>query len=123
MKRLEEVVVASDAVELIVLPGAGARLHSLRVMGNDVLRRPADPLEHLADPFFWGAFVMAPWCNRITPGPLDVGGQTIDLSPNFKDGTAIHGQVYAAEWQRVGDSAFAIEAEGDGWPWRYRVEM
>jgi len=105
-----------------VLPAAGARLHRMRVLGHDVLRTPLDPGEHEREPFFWGAYVMAPWCNRLLGTPIDFRGSIIDPQPNFEDGSAIHGQVYAAPWERVADNAFAIEAGGDGWPWRYRVE-
>lgn len=123
MSKLEEVVLRSDDIELVMLPGLGARMHSLRVRGASVLRTPADVTEHERDPFYWGGFVMAPWCNRIMPGPMRVDGRTVDLPVNFDDGTAIHGQVYAAQWVRTGDASMAIEREGDGWPWRYRVEM
>ena len=79
-----------------MLPALGARLHSLRFAGHELLRTPAGPRSHAEDPFFWGAFVMAPWCNRIAPGPLVARRQSeVDLAPNFRDGTAIHGQVYA----------------------------
>jgi len=121
MPDTHEVLVRGDEIELTVLPGAGARLHSLRVRGRELLRTPDDPAQHMSDPFFWGAYVMAPWCNRITPGPIAVGGRTVDLEPNFTDGSAIHGQVYAAAWQQVGDASFEIEHEGDGWPWPYRA--
>ena len=116
-------LVRGDDVELIVLPGAGARLHSLRVRGIELLHRPEDPTMHQRDPFFWGGYVMAPWCNRLAPGPVEVFGRTVNLAPNFDDGSAIHGQVYVAPWDQLADASFAIVGEGGGWPWRYRVEM
>src|SRR4051794_5772207 len=116
------VLVRGDEIELTILPATGARLDSLRVHGRELLRRPDDPLEHQREPFFWGSYVMAPWCNRLSPGRIEFGDRVVDLQPNFADGSAIHGQVYAAPWQQIGDSEFAIEREGDGWPWRYRVE-
>ncbi len=119
----EIVVLGDDRLELRVLPALGARLHSMRFAGHELLRTPADPDSHADDPFFWGAFVMAPWCNRITPGPVELSGRRVDLQPNFRDGTAIHGQVYRAEWRQTGDAAFAIEGGGGGWPWRYLVEQ
>src|SRR3954463_45885 len=122
MTQGEHVVVRGDEIELTVLPDAGARLHSLRVHGRELLRRPDDVAEHLREPFFWGGYVMAPWCNRLTTGPVPFGDRIVDLKPNFDDGSAIHGQVYAVPWQQTADSTFAIEREGDGWPWRYRVE-
>jgi len=119
----EQVVLRSQHVELTVLPGLGARLHSLRVDGHELLRAPDDVRVHEDDPFFWGGYVMAPWCNRVATGPQEVAGREIDLASNFPDGSAIHGLVYAAPWQRTGAGSFAIEREGEGWPWRYRVEL
>lgn len=122
MLPVERVVLGNADVELTVLPSLGARMHSLRVEGQELLRSPVDPGEHSTNPFFWGGYVMAPWCNRLVPGPLVLGNRTVDLSPNFPDGSAIHGQVYISQWQQTGDSTFAIEGGGAGWPWRYRVE-
>jgi aldose 1-epimerase len=116
------VVVSGDDIELSVLPELGARLDSLRVHGRELLRHPDAAIQHEREPFFWGGFVMAPWCNRLTPGPVEFRGRVVDLRPNFEDGSAIHGQVYVAPWLQIGDAVFAIEHEGDGWPWRYRVQ-
>jgi len=113
--------IGSGDIEVTVLPAAGARMHSLRVRGRELLRTPDDPAEHLRDPFFWGGYVMAPWCNRVAPGQVAAAGKMVDLAANFRDGSAIHGQVYAATWQQLDDGTFAIERDGDGWPWRYRV--
>jgi galactose mutarotase-like enzyme len=120
--RMQPVVVRGDDIELTLLPGLGARLDSLRVHGRELLRHPDAAIQHEREPFFWGGYVMAPWCNRLTPGPVDFHGRVVDLRPNFEDGSAIHGQVYVAPWQQTGDATFAIEHEGKGWPWRYRVE-
>ena len=62
----------------------------------------------------------------VQPGPARAGrpsGETVDLAPNFRDGSAIHGQVYDAAWTQIGDGSFAIERGGEGWPWRYRTEI
>jgi aldose 1-epimerase len=119
--RLEVVRAASDVLDLEVLPGAGARLHRLRAHGHDLLRTPADVATHLDDPFFWGAYVMAPWANRATPGPILLAGRTVDLSPNFGDGTAIHGLVHDRAWRRTGIGSCQVAAGGGGWPWRFEV--
>ena len=123
MTTMESVVLRGDDIELTVLPGVGARVHSLRVRGHELVRSPADAAQHVAEPFFWGGYIMAPWCNRLATGPVAVAGRTINLAPNFPDGSAIHGQVYDAAWQRTDDASFAIERDGDGWPWRYRAEI
>ncbi len=113
-------------IEVEILPAAGARLHRLRVHGHDLLRTPADLARHIEDPYFWGCYPMAPWCNRLPSGPAVAAGRAIDLPPTFPDGTAIHGQVSRREWAVVAalpdGATFRIEAGGDGWPWRYVVE-
>lgn len=118
-----QLVLASDDLEVVVLPDVGARIHRLRAWGEDVLRTPPDPGTHAVDPWFWGAYVMAPWCNRIRPGPTDVLGRTVDVPANFPDGSAIHGQVSHRPWEVIGDGAFRVEGGGapTGWPWRYEV--
>ncbi|HEY3189567.1 MAG TPA: hypothetical protein VGJ70_18915 [Solirubrobacteraceae bacterium] len=110
-------------VELSVIPAIGARWHRLRAFGRDLLRTPRDPGEHTRDTFFWGAYPMAPWCGRVEPGSRVVAGRRVTLEPNFPDGTAIHGQVYAVPWQVTGEGQFAIRGGGDGWPWTYEVEF
>jgi len=120
---MEALTYASDTIEAVVLPDAGARLHRLRVFGHDLLRTPNDPALHRADPFFWGAYVMAPWCNRLEAQPIRVGSRLLDLPSNFPDGSAIHGQVYAQPWQVREDGRLAIYGGGNEWPWHYQVEL
>jgi aldose 1-epimerase len=112
--------VADGPIEVELVPAVGARLHRLRVFGLDLLRTPDDAAEHARDPFSWGAYVMAPWCNRLAAVPTVVGGRTVHLPANFADGTAIHGQVFAGRWEVGGDGSLSITAGGDGWPWPYR---
>jgi aldose 1-epimerase len=116
-------VLEGDHLAVVVLPEHGARIHRIRAFDIDLLRTPDDPAAHAADPFFWGAYVMAPWCNRITPGPVQIAGRTIDLVPNFPDGTAIHGLVAARAWELGGDGALRVVGEGDGWPWTFEVSL
>jgi aldose 1-epimerase len=119
----EELSFRTSDIEITVLPAYGARLHRLRVFGHDLLRTPADLREHERDPFFWGAYIMAPWCNRLATGRFEVSGRMVDLPANFADGTAIHGQVYARPWQQVGDRELRVEGGGEGWPWRYATAL
>jgi aldose 1-epimerase len=120
---VNELVFSDGTVEAVILPEVGARLHRLRAFGHDLLRTPDDPGEHLRDPFFWGAYVMAPWCNRIGAGPVLVGTRKIALGSNFPDGTAIHGQVYARPWEVQPDGSLLVRGGGDGWPWTYEVGL
>jgi len=118
------VLTLSDGpIEVELLPAIGARLHRLRVFGHDLLRTPDDAADHRRDPFSWGAYVMAPWCNRIAAVPTAVGGRTVALPANFPDGTAIHGQVYASRWEVATDGSLGITGGGDGWPWPYRCSL
>jgi aldose 1-epimerase len=118
---VEELRFGGEELEAVVLPEVGGRLHRLRAHGHDLLRTPADPGTHAADPWFWGGYVMAPWCNRIAPGPVPVAGRTVDLAPNFPDGSAIHGQVAARPWEVHADRSLSVRGGGDGWPWPYEV--
>jgi len=117
------VEITGDDIQVVVLPDVGARLHALRAFGREVLRTPADADEHRREPFFWGAYVMAPWCNRIAAAPTAVAGSVVDVPSNFPDGTAIHGQVYAKPWKVDGPGRFSVRCGGDGWPWDYQVRM
>jgi aldose 1-epimerase len=120
---MEHVRIGDDTIEAVILPHVGARLHRLRVDGHDLLRTPGDPSDHARDPFSWGAYVMAPWCNRIEAGVVNVGSRRVALDANFPDGSAIHGQVYARPWVRADEARFLIRAGGDGWPWEYEVGL
>mgnify|MGYP000085348226 CR=1 FL=1 len=116
-------VLEGDELEVVLLPDLGARIHRIRAFGVDLLRTPEDVHAHAADPFFWGGYAMAPWCNRASPGPMEVAGRVVDLAPNFPDGSAIHGQVYAYPWTPVGDGSLTVTGGADGWPWAYEVRV
>ena len=115
--------IADGSIEVEVLPAVGARLHRLRAFGHDLLRTPHDLRPHLDDPYFYGSYPMAPWCNRVAAGQAQVAGRAIDLPASFPDGTAIHGQVSRRPWEDDGDGFFRIAGGGDGWPWPYEVEQ
>ena len=115
--------IADGSIEVEVLPAIGARLHRLRAFGHDLLRTPDDLRPHRDDPYFYGSYPMAPWCNRIAAGRAMVAGRAIDLPASFPDGTAIHGQVARRPWAVDGDGVFRIAAGGDGWPWPYEVDQ
>ena len=123
MTRPTELVLRSDELEVVLLPELGGRIHRLQAFGTDLLRTPPDPAHHADDPFFWGAYVMAPWCNRAQAGPMRIAGRTVDLPANFADGSAIHGQVYARPWRVRADGSLHVSGgdDGDGWPWPYEV--
>jgi aldose 1-epimerase len=117
----EIVVVTSDDVRLEVISSVGARVHRLQAFGHDLLRTPASTSLHASEPFFWGGYLMAPWCNRAPAGRWAVGSRSLDLEPNFPDGTAIHGLVHDRPWTRTGPTAWRIERPAGRWPWRHAV--
>ena len=121
MRGPTELVLVSDELEVVLLPELGGRIHRLRAFGTDLLRTPPDPSHHADDPFSWGAYVMAPWCNRAQTEPVLIAGRTVDLPANFADGSAIHGQVFARPWQVRADGSLHVTGGGDGWPWPYEV--
>jgi len=117
----EELTLRSDDLEIVILPGVGARLHRIRAFGEDLLRTPDDTRTHLAEPFSWGAYPMAPWCNRAPAEPTAVAGEAVRLAANFDDGTAIHGLVAAAPWTATDDGSLRVTAGGNGWVWPHEV--
>jgi galactose mutarotase-like enzyme len=124
MGRAPELVLRSEAMEVVILPEAGARLHRVRAFGVDLLRTPDDSAAHALDPMFWGAYVMAPWCNRAAPGPMALAGRSVSLEPNFVDGSAIHGLVAFARWERRPDGELGIRRDAaDDWPWAFEVRQ
>ena len=120
---MDELRIGDGSLEAVLLPEAGARLHRLRAFGHDLLRTPSDPSQHLREPIFWGGYLMAPWCNRLAAGATPVGGRTVNLAPNFPDGSAIHGQVHAIPWTVTGAATCSVRGGGDGWPWPYAVTL
>jgi aldose 1-epimerase len=122
---MRETRLRSAEIEAVILPGLGARLHSLKAFGSNVLRTPARPQHHREDPFYWGAYHMAPWCNRLRIADgARVGNRAVELEPNFPDGSALHGQLFAAPWAIDADGAFSIRSGShNGWPWAYTVTL
>jgi aldose 1-epimerase len=119
----ELLAIDSGPIRIELLPGIGGRIHRLRAFGRDLLRTPSNTGVHAGDPFYWGAYVMAPWCNRLPAEPVAVAGRTVDLPANYRDGTAIHGQVSTVPWTVDGDGSLVVRGGGDGWPWPYEVRQ
>ena len=113
-----------DHIALEILPDVGARIHRLRYDGRDLIRTPSDVRRHLDDPWFWGSYPMAPWCNRVEPGALHSAGHELDLPVNFprRDGDPRPGRR-GARGSTSRPGRFRIRAGGDGWPWPYEVEQ
>lgn len=124
MPSPSELLVESESIELSIVPAIGGRIHRLRAFGQDLLRTPADVQMHRADPFFWGAYPMAPWCNRAEPGRRTIAGREVRLRSNFDGGWAIHGLVSSMPWDVNGPGSLSVTHEADdGWPWRFEVHL
>jgi len=119
----EMLTVEDDPIRVELLPACGARLHRLRVFGHDLLRTPDNLAAHIDDPLFWGAYVMAPWCNRVAAMPTEVGDEIVRLRPNSADGSVIHGQVYSVPWAVLPDGSLSVRGGGGGWPWPYETTL
>lgn len=114
----------------VLLPEHGAAMARLAWRGTDILV----PLPTGADPnaSFAGAFLMAPWANRLDEGRLPVGGITYHLPVNRPaDDTAIHGMLRDVAWRvEATEPARAVLAtEGEAgpacppWRWQARLEV
>src|SRR4051794_18851610 len=123
-------MLAAAGWEVTLLPEQGAAFARLAFRGAEVLA----PLPLGADPnaSFAGAFLMAPWANRLDEGRLPVGGTTWYLPVNRPaDATAIHGLARNAAWTVAeSDVARAVllqqgdaEAAGVPWHWQARLEV
>lgn len=116
------VVLRDGALRVEVLPELGGRVHRIALGDFDVLRTPDDVTDALADPFFWSGFVMAPWANRVPDAVMATSDGPVHLVPNFDDGSAIHGQVYARPWRVVGPGRLEVTVRPEaGFPFAYTV--
>ena len=106
MTRLLALAAGDWRAEL--LPERGAALLRLTWRGRDILA----PVPEGADPntACAGAFLMAPWANRLDQGRIAVNGQPWCLPVNRpQDRTAIHGLVRDRAWTvEHGDGASAL---------------
>ncbi|MFZ4573846.1 MAG: hypothetical protein ACOYN0_05575 [Phycisphaerales bacterium] len=117
----------SDRMRLRVLPELGAGVFSLEYKADsgwcDVWRpSPESPatFNELA------CYTLAPWCNRIDGAVFEFDGRTHELTANWHDGTAIHGDVHHREWQLTDRSPVSARLEVDclgrrNWPWPFRA--
>ncbi|MEW5990992.1 MAG: hypothetical protein AB1736_06555 [Chloroflexota bacterium] len=113
--------IADGPLEVELLPWFGARIHRLRAFGQDIIRTPERLEVHLEDPIGWGAYTMAPWCNRLPMVATAVGDRIVQVPESFGDGWALHGQVVDVPWDRATDGSLVVQGGGGGWPWFYRV--
>lgn len=94
---------AAHGWEATVLPEQGADIPRLAVAGRELLA----PTGASANPAWHGAFLMAPWTNRLAGGRIEVAGREWRMPIDRpEEGTAIHGLVRRLPW-RVEDASAA----------------
>ncbi len=115
---LKEYVLASDRIELGIIPEFGCHWTFLkvRVRGSwQDLLYPV-PRSPWPDPKKWGRYgnyLLAPWSNRVKKGIFRFRGREYRLRMNMPDKTAIHGDVMTRPWKVLSVDSNAIEAELD----------
>lgn len=107
----------------VILPDLGAGLAALELRHEGrwrpLLRRaPGDVswFNHLA------SYLLAPWSNRIPQGRYTFRGREHQLSPDWPDGTAIHGLVKDRRWRLVQRCPISVTLELDD-AYRVRYEL
>ena len=120
---VERLAIGGEPVSAELLPSLGGRIHRLRAFGHDLLRTPGDLASYDAEPFTWGAYPMAPWCNRIEAMPTLVAGREVRLASNIADGSAIHGEACARSWDVLDDGTLRASGGVGGWPWSYETTL
>ncbi|MEV0317303.1 aldose 1-epimerase [Streptomyces sp. NPDC050658] len=109
----DDVSLAAGDAEVIVRPGNGCRVGSLRVGGVELLRQGDR----------YGCFPMVPWCGRIRDGRFRDGGALHQMPVNSPP-HAIHGFARDAAWvtARAGkDEAVFTYDLAEPWPYPGRV--
>lgn len=124
---MEIIELSRGRTRAIVLPEAGGRLHQLSIRDGarwlPLLRSPASPSAHLADPIAGGSYPMAPWPGRIDGGRFVWNGRLhrvpANAGPHALHGRAVY-RPWVVDWQT--SSACRLSCDFDaGWPFRGRV--
>jgi aldose 1-epimerase len=97
-------------------PDAWHPVIARNVPGEDPLANPA-------------CFFMLPWVNRIDRATFPFHGRTISLTPDPRDGHAIHGDVRKRPWTILDRTPLSArlafdsrQHEAFNWPWPLRAE-
>ncbi|MCN9241845.1 aldose 1-epimerase [Streptomyces sp. RY43-2] len=84
----DEITLAAGDAEVVLAPGNGGRVTSLRIGGTELLRQGER----------FGCFPMVPWCGRIRDGRFRDGGAVHQMPLNAPP-HAIHGTARDAAWR------------------------
>lgn len=105
-----ERVLENDEIRMAIDPNFGCRWITMQAKAGDrwheLLWPSPPPAEQAKRPFEFGAYLMAPWCNRIPGGIFRFRRYSHALRSNFPDGSAIHGDVFSRPWR--------VDPDGDG---------
>ncbi len=107
----------NDWFELSLVPEFGCHWTRLRlsVKGEwaDFLKPVPGGDALLDSPTGHGSYIMAPWSNRIAGATFEFQNKRYELRKNFRDGTAIHGDVRTRPWDVIDSTAERFEAQLD----------
>ncbi|MGW0826329.1 aldose epimerase family protein [Streptomyces sp. NPDC002845] len=109
----EDITLTAADAEVVVAPGSGGRVRSLRVGGAELLRQGER----------FGSFPMVPWCGRIRDGRF-LNGAVAHQLPLNSPPHAIHGTARDGAWRtaRVSATEAVITYDlVDPWPYTGRV--
>ena len=105
----------NERFELTAVPAFGCHWTRLRfrVKGEwvDFLRPVPDGDLLLDYKSGHGSYAMAPWSNRLADAKFRFRGEEHQLRKNFRDGTAIHGDVRTRPWTLLESEPERFEAE------------
>jgi aldose 1-epimerase len=120
------ITLGSDDLRVVADPALGAALRGVSVRRSGgwwpLLRSGPEGSRWFNDA---ASYVLAPWCNRIEGGVLRWGGREVQLTPDWPDGSAIHGLVKDAAFEVEQRSPVSVVlrrrwAAGEGsWPWAF----
>jgi aldose 1-epimerase len=109
----EDITLAAGDAEVVLAPGNGGRVASLRVGGVELLRQGER----------FGCFPMVPWCGRIRDGRFRNGGSLQQMPLNAPP-NAIHGTARDGAWRvarRTDAEAVLTYDLVEPWPYPARV--
>lgn len=119
---MNPVTIRSDSLALTLLPGFGCHWLSLRSRGDgrmlDLIEPVSSPACVRAEAFKAGAYLLAPWSNRQVDARFRFRGRLFELTPNYPDGSAIHGDVFTRAWhvERADLSSFEGSLDSADFP-------
>ena len=112
--QFTELRLRNDRLELAIVPEFGLHWTRLRVSVKgewlDLLSPAPSQAALVERPTGCGSYTMAPWSNRIAKGQFEFDGRRFALRQNFRDGTAIHGDVRTRPWKVLSARDDHIEA-------------